>query len=222
MISAILFDAYGTLIDTKNGSILATEAILRKNSKSLDAAEVYSKWKEYHRMHIDALTAFVKEEEIFLRGLRQLYQEYAIGGDPEKDVKIMLSTLGVRQVFPETIEVVDRLRQRYRVYMASTSDHDPLMSDLERNSLVVDGCFTSELLGVYKPRPEFYLQILERTGLKPENALFVGDSPIDDILGPHSVGIRTVWVNRNNRHLPAGIPTPDHQITDLRELLSIL
>ena len=74
-VAAILFDAYGTLIDTKNGSVLATEAILRKNNSSLDAAEVYKRWKRYHRQHIDALTSFIPESEVFLLVLKRIYRD---------------------------------------------------------------------------------------------------------------------------------------------------
>ena len=221
-VAAILFDAYGTLIDTKNGSILATEAILRKNNSSLDAAEVYKRWKRYHRQHIEALTSFISESEVFLLDLKRIYRDYGINGNPEEDVKIMLSILGARQVFRETLHVVGELRKCYRVDIASTSDHEPLMSDLERNRLVVDRSFTSESLRAYKPKAEFYMRILEETGLRPEEAVFVGDSPVDDVLGPKSVGMKAAWINRNNRQFPEEIPTPDYQLVDLNGLLSIL
>ena len=221
-VAAVLFDAYGTLIDTKNGSVLATEAILRKNNSSLDAAEVYTIWKRYHRQHIDALTSFIPESEVFLLVLKRIYRDYGINGNPEEDVKIMLSILGARQVFPETLHVVGKLRERYRIYIASTSDHEPLMSDLERNRLVVDRSFTSESVRAYKPKAEFYMRILEETGLRPEEAVFVGDSPVDDVLGPKSVGMKAAWINRNNRPFPEEIPAPDYQLVDLNGLLSIL
>ena len=221
-VAAIIFDAYGTLIDTKNGSIVATEAILRRNNSSLDAAEVYERWKRYHRQQIDALTSFIPESEVFLLDLKRIYRDYGINGNPEEDVKIMLSILGARQVFPETLHVVGTLRKRYRVYIASTSDHEPLMSDLERNRLVVDGSFTSESLRAYKPKAEFYMRILEETGLRPEEAVFAGDSPVDDVLGPKSVGMKTAWINRNNRRFPEEMPAPDYQLVDLNGLLSIL
>ncbi|HET6455091.1 MAG TPA: HAD family hydrolase [Armatimonadota bacterium] len=134
----------------------------------------------------------------------------------------MLSILGAREVFPETLRVVGKLRKRYRIYIASTSDHEPLMSDLERNRLVVDRSFTSESLRAYKPKAEFYTSILEETGLRPEEAVFVGDSPVDDVLGPKSVGMKAAWINRNNRRFPDEIPAPDYQLVDLNGLLSIL
>jgi len=222
-LKAIIFDAYGTLIDTKDGSVLATSAILRRNNSDLDAAEVYSRWKQYHRMHIESLATFVNEEAVFLLDLKRLYADYGIVGTPEEDVKIMLSTLGVRQLFPETLEVVGELRKRYRVFIASTSDTAPLESDLTRNGLAVDGYFTSESLQMHKPRREFYLRVLSEIGHSADEVLFVGDSLRDDVWGPAGAGLRTVWINRKSDFTRSDSDVaPDHEIHDLRELPAVV
>lgn len=222
MLATILFDAYGTLLDTKNGSVLATEAILQRNGSGLDPGQVYAAWKACHRMLAGSLKVFMKESELFLLGLRRIYSEFGINGHPEEDVKIMLATLGVRQVFPETLAVVAELRQKYKVYIASNTDDEPLLRDMSRNGLMVDGVFTSESLRVYKPDKDFYVRVLYRLGLGPEAVVFVGDSLVDDITVPHSIGMKTVWVNRKNLPLQEGMPKPDYGIADLRGLISIL
>jgi 2-haloalkanoic acid dehalogenase type II len=220
---AIVFDAYGTLIDTGDGSVRATGAILAKNGCDLDAGEVYARWKQYHRMHIESLATFVNEEAVFLLDLKRLYADYGIVGDPEEDVKIMLSTLGVRRLFPETLEVVGELRKRYQVFIASTSDTAPLESDLARSNLAVDGYFTSESLRIYKPAREFYIRVLSEIGHSADEVLFVGDSLQDDVWGPAGAGLKTVWVNRKSASIPAHTDVlPDHEIHDLRELLAVV
>jgi putative hydrolase of the HAD superfamily len=220
---AIIFDAYGTLIDTGDGSVRATRAILRKNGCDLDAGEVYARWKQYHRMRIESLATFVNEEAVFLLDLKRLYADYGIVGTPEDDVGIMLATLGVRRLFPETLDVVGELRKRYQVFIASTSDTAPLESDLARNGLAVDGYFTSESLRIYKPAREFYLRVLSEIGHSADEALFVGDSLRDDVWGPAGAGMRTVWVNRESGPIPPHTDIlPNHEIHDLRELLAVI
>jgi len=71
----------------------------------------------------------------------------------------------------------------------------------------------------YKPAPVFYEKILSELRLQPEEALFVGDSIKDDVLGPPSVGMRACWVNR--KHADPGGAQPDHIVADLNGLLSI-
>lgn len=221
-IKSVVFDAYGTLIDTKDGSVRATASILHRNGVDLDPVEVYGRWKQLHRQHIESLETFLKEEDVFLLDLKQLYAEYGISGDAGEDVKLMLATLGKRSLFPETLEVIAAVREQYRVYIASTTDDGPLVSDITRSGLRLDGYFTSESLGVYKPRKEFFLQVLASLHLSAHEVLYVGDSLRDDVYGPRQVNIGTIWVNRKNRPIPKDDVVPDYQIHDLRELPALL
>ena len=221
MIKAIIFDAYGTLISTGNGSVEAAEKILALNNRTdIDPNEFYARWKASHRKHIDGLDCFVKEEKIFENDLRELYNLYSINSDYKKDVQIMLDTLGKRKAFPEAREVIEQLSKKYVVSIGSTTDTAPLLSDINNNHLNVTKIFTSESLRVYKPHKNFYEKILDELNLNADEVLFVGDSLIDDVEGPQNAGIRTCWVNRKGG--TAGEAHPDFEINDLRELLSIV
>jgi 2-haloalkanoic acid dehalogenase type II len=221
-IKAIIFDAFGTLFDTKDASVRATGEILEKNRSSLNPEAIYREWKAYHEHHIASLTEFVKEEDIYLMDLQRIYQDHGIHGNAEEDVKIMLSTFSNRQSFPEASKTIDRLRERYRVYIGSNSDSQPLKSAIELNKIVVDGYFSSESLQVYKPQREFFLRILQAIGMEAYEALYVGDSQIDDLLGASKVKIGTFWINRRNERLAESIPQPLHEVKSLDEILSIL
>lgn len=218
---AVLFDAYGTLFSTGTGSLDAARTILARNGRADIAPEsFYAHWKALHRAHIDGLSKFKLEEDIFLMDLLQLYQEYGLAGSADEDVKIMLDTLGKRQAFPETATVLEALSQSYLLAVASTSDTAPLLADLDRNHLHIAHIYTSELLMAYKPRPEFYRKILADLGVPASEALFVGDSLVDDVAGPQAVGMKACWVNRKAQ-TASGI-TPDYTVTDLTGLLDIL
>ncbi len=68
--------------------------------------------------------------------------------------------------------------------------------------LLVDGIVVSEKEGIRKPDPEIFWRAASRLSLKPEDCLFVGDNPIDDVLGAHGAGMSTIWV-------PNGAKWPD-------------
>lgn len=74
--------------------------------------------------------------------------------------------------------------------------------------------------GVWKPRPEVFLHMLGLLGARPEEAIFVGDSPREDILGAQGVGMRAVWMRTTEFAL--GDVRPDAVISSLPELLPIL
>lgn len=221
MVKAILFDAYGTLISTGNGSLEATRKILALNCRTdISPSEFYAEWKLLHKKNIETLPSFLKEEVIFGMDLSELYSRYHISRNPKKDVKIMLETLGKRRLFPETKEVIEKLKHDFVIAIASTTDTEPLLQDLSRNELTIPYVFTSESLQVYKPHASFYRTILSKLQISAENTLFVGDSLIDDVWGPQQLGILTCWLNRKNNSRQKISPT--FEISDLTQLLDII
>lgn len=218
----LIFDAYGTLISTGTGSIEATKKILSLQEKEIDAVAFYADWKKYHKKHMDDAnnTVFLSERDIFAKDLRALYEHYQIARPYEIDVEIMLESLHNRKVFVETIEVVEQLRKKYRVVIGSTTDTEPLLQNMLYNNLMVDKVYTSEMIKKYKPDKEFYQYILRCEKSEPEEAVFIGDSLVDDIAGPQSVGMKTVLINRGQKYNSAVIK-PDYVVTDLREIRRI-
>jgi putative hydrolase of the HAD superfamily len=74
--------------------------------------------------------------------------------------------------------------------------------------------------GMWKPNPRVFHHALAALEAAPEQAVFVGDSPHDDILGAQSAGMRAVWVR--NAEFPLGNAQPDAIIETLPELLPLL
>jgi putative hydrolase of the HAD superfamily len=56
---------------------------------------------------------------------------------------------------------------------------------------------TSVSSGWRKPHPDIYLKALEVSGAKPENVFFVGDDFINDYVTPESMGMKAVFLDRN-------------------------
>lgn len=57
----------------------------------------------------------------------------------------------------------------------------------------LDVVLVSEEEGVRKPDPLIFRRALERVGVEPEEAVFVGDHPEVDVEGAHAAGLRTIW-----------------------------
>ncbi|MFX3616392.1 MAG: HAD family hydrolase [Sporolactobacillus sp.] len=51
----------------------------------------------------------------------------------------------------------------------------------------------------YKPRPEMFQKGLQLSGLLPAEVLYIGDSLTSDVSGAKKVGIRSTWINRNQK-----------------------
>ena len=222
----LIFDAYGTLLSTGRGSVAACEQILALQDRAIDPVAFYTDWKALHRAHMDEsiATGFVTEEEIFTRDLAVLYEKYDIDRPHTEDVAIMLRSLYGRRAFPETAAVILALREQYRVVIGSTSDTAPLLDNLRQNGLKFDAIYTSEALRAYKPDPAFYRAILTAEGCRAEDAVFIGHSLVDDIMGPKACGIATVLIGRNEKYTAEALPkekAPEFRISTLKELLQI-
>ncbi len=226
MKKAIIFDVYGTLVSTGTGSVDATRKILDKHNIELDAKEVYSNWKKFHRKNLDEVNntnQFKTEEKIFEQDLKMVYEMYNIHEDYKEDVKIMLDTLGKRKAFDDTKEVLEELSKKYKIYVGSTSDTEPLMQDIKNNNInIFDGIYTSEILEVYKPKKEFYQKILDKISLTSDDVVFVGDSLNDDIFGPQNIGIYSILVDRKNKYTEENKVKPDIIIKSLTELPEVM
>ncbi len=60
-----------------------------------------------------------------------------------------------------------------------------------------DRIHISEQYQLAKPDPRIFQRILEEEGLQPEQLLYVGDDPVNDILAASALGIRTCWVGHH-------------------------
>lgn len=219
----LIFDAYGTLLSTGTGSLEATKKILALQEKEIDATSFYKDWKKYHRKHLDEAneSQFITEKVIFAKDLKALYEQYQIQRPYEIDVEIMLESLTGRVVFSEVVEAIKILREKYRVVIGSTTDTEPLLVNLKNNGLEVDAVYTSEMIQKYKPDPMFYQYILQAEGYKAEDAVFIGNSLVDDVEGPQSVGITTVLVDRDSKFLQTKDVVPDYEIKNINEITEL-
>jgi putative hydrolase of the HAD superfamily len=68
--------------------------------------------------------------------------------------------------------------------------------------------------GVEKPDPAIFRIALDRAGVRPEEAIYVGDHPFFDVDPAREVGLQPVLVDRRGRH-----PDADAiRITSLEDL----
>lgn len=216
MIKCILFDVYGTLISTGTGSVDAVKKILNDKNTGVCAEEFYTDWKKIHRKNTLNQMDFISEKQMFEKDLKELYDLYGIAGDYKKDVLYMINSLYSRQAFPEAKTVLKTLGKQYKIVIASNTDTAPLLENLRYNNMNADSVFTSESLNCYKPNVKFYKTILASLNVCAAEAMFVGDSLVDDVQAPQKLGLKTCWINRKHIENTNGI-IPDMMIETLME-----
>lgn len=171
MVKHIIFDCFGTLIDTRSNSLEATQRILINVKADVDTKKFYSDWKKIKKQMADS-PEFLNEKTLFACSLAETFALYHIKADAAVEVKPMIETLfGRRPVFSDVKETLKCLKEKeLDIALGSTSDTDSLLFYLDQNQLVLSNVFTSEDVKAYKPNLLFYEMILNRSGGGEKNA----------------------------------------------------
>ena len=101
------------------------------------------------------------------------------------------------KVLPETVPVLSRLRSAgYLLAVISNSDGS-VEGELQRAGLrnYLEFVIDSAIVGVEKPHPEIFAIALERARLKPQEAIYVGDTCATDIGGAELAGLRGILLD---------------------------
>jgi HAD superfamily hydrolase (TIGR01549 family) len=106
-------------------------------------------------------------------------------------------------VFPEVIDVLERLRARgLRVGVLSNAPSN-LPSFLDRLGITpyLDFTVVSAIEGVKKPDHRIFEVTVARAGVAPHETLHVGDMYLEDIVGGRAAGINALLMERGRRAL---------------------
>lgn len=119
-------------------------------------------------------------------------------------------------------ELLSALARRYRLAVVSNFDHGPTAhAILDRHGIAghFDAVVISADFGRRKPHPEIFHEALRRLDVAPGEALHVGDTHGDDVIGAIAAGLDVAWL------APADAvadPPPTHRISELTRLAEML
>jgi HAD superfamily hydrolase (TIGR01549 family) len=163
----------------------------------------------------------------FVRTLKMLKVDDGVAAPLAENLR-RIHMARVREVTkapPARIEAMKRIAQHHRVGLISNFDDSEtghlIMEDTGIRDLF-DAVIISADTGYRKPNPLIFKKILDAMKLEPADILFVGDTPLDDVLGSKGVGMHSAWIDRRGHELPEGIPAPDIVVRDLAELPTAL
>ena len=127
-------------------------------------------------------------------------------------------------VYEETFSILDQLKGNYKLVMLTNGSPSLQNTKLEItpelspyfDEIVISGAF-----GKGKPDPTIFEYALQKIGCTSTEALMVGDNLLTDIVGSARVGIRSVWINRENKPSHPNI-LPTYEINSLEQLFPVL
>lgn len=130
-------------------------------------------------------------------------------------------------LFPEVREQLAWLRERGLKTAIVTNAFQPMWIrdvEIEEHGLLefFPECRVSAAdAGYLKPHPAIFQVALDQLGVKPDEAIFVGDNPVADISGAQGIGMKAV-LRITHSVLLAELIVPDAAIHSLTELPDVL
>jgi putative hydrolase of the HAD superfamily len=223
---ALLLDALGTLVRLEPPVPHLRHQLARRFGLELsesEAATALATEIRYYRAHLDegrdgeSLTALRHRCAEVLRGALP-WPQALDRVDTEELMQALLDSLRFSVFDDARGALQDARRRRQKLVVASNWDVS-LHEVLARLSLtiLVDGIVTSAEVGARKPAPAVFERALALAGADPGEALHIGDSVAEDVVGAQRVGIEPVLLSRDGRAAPPGVRT----IATLAELAQV-
>jgi 2-haloacid dehalogenase len=214
-IRACVFDAYGTIFD------YASAAARCRDELGEDFGRLTQLWRDKQLQYS------------WLRAVQGAHADFwQVTGD---GLDFALETLridnrGLRSrlmnlyltldAFAEVPEVLRRLRAAgLKTAILSNGSPRMLRAAVDGAGLgdLLDGVFSVEEVGVYKPHPKVYQLAVDRLGIEP-GAIAFQSSNAWDAYAASAFGMRVVWCNRYGQR-PERLPgRPDAEVATLAEL----
>ena len=110
---------------------------------------------------------------------------------------------------PEASAVLDRLRGR-GLRLAVVSNSNGMVAEILRSvdlADAVDTIIDSGLVGVEKPNPKIFVKAAAALGVRPEEAVHVGDLYSIDVVGARAAGCRAILLDPAGAWGPVDCPT---------------
>ena len=235
MIKAVFFDLDGTLCDSDTAWSIAqseTFQLLHKQYPNVSEEALTEAWKTVHQRLFQQLNAG-KYAMADVRDARFqcLFKELGLPIDKgmEELSDFFCSRYLTSLHLYNDVTVLEELHA-YHIGIITNGAHDEhtdsQLSKVRHLGLSerIQSLTISGEIGIRKPRVEIFQVACERAGVLPKEALFVGDTIGNDIVGANRAGMTSVFINRKSDVLmpETADEQPDHSITNLHAVLSCL
>ena len=202
-IRVIFFDVDNTLLDFRKCAQLAMQNAAAQQGICLpESAE-----ESFHRIN-DSLWLGIQDGSLTMKELHAvrwvtILEELGVEGDGAEMEKAFVKELHESaELMDGAMELVRGLSRKYTLCIASNAALEEQTHRLEKAGLLpyFSKIFTSAEIGCAKPQKAFFDACFEQLpGVRPEETIMIGDSISSDMEGAHDYGMRTYWLNLENR-----------------------
>lgn len=216
----LTFDCYGTLIDWESGILSALKPLLAAHQIEMADESLLELYAEVEAELEKG--EYLKYRQVLETAVQRLGER--LGFTPSPSEKSSLpDSVQHWPPFPDTIEALRQLKQKYQLVILSNIDQDLFAGSAKHLQVPFDAIITAEQVKSYKPALNHFTTMLQQLDLSADQVLHVAQSIYHDIVPARSLGLSTVWVNRRHDRpgfgaTPAASAAAEVTVPDLKTL----
>lgn len=206
MITTVLIDYDSTLHDMDGVMERSLDGVLRYSGEELYNTWVYEIHRALiHQRYIDRHDDLMFHCTLLFDRLELPFDDEAAELICDKFKEAQESARKDPIYYPDAIPSLETLKEMGLTLCLSTgygAGQKAKTLELKTGKKFFKHTFSEQTLGVLKTEPEYYRKALRLAKAKPVETVSVGDTPLSDIRPAKLVGIKTIWVNRNQESRP--------------------
>jgi len=200
-VKTLTFDIFGTVLDLAGSLIPPLDNLLKDcgNTENLKGSDVWAQWRLRQRIeqYQDNLYMLghsgylAVKRRALIYSLKNLKVEFTY-----KQIDQFMEAYQYLSPFPDAIEGLNRLNEKYDLVMLSNGEQSYL-EHLAKNQIKFDfhSILSAETVGQFKPHPAVYRFAAKKLNLEPRQIMMVAAHSFDT-LGARISGYRGAYVNR--------------------------
>jgi 2-haloacid dehalogenase len=221
--TTISFDCYGTLIDWESGLLPALRGLLTAHGQSLPDAAILELYGDFE---VEAESGpYQSYRKVLERVVRQFGERCGFDPSPA-ELRSLHESIPSWRPFPDTVTALKQLQKRYKLAVISNIDDDLFAETRKHLGVEFAGVITAQQARSYKPSINNFQLALRTLGISPDRLLHAAQSVYHDVIPAQSLGIRSVWVNRQSARpgvgaVRAATGRPDLEVPDVATLAAL-
>jgi len=203
--TTISFDCYGTLIDWEAGILPVLRTVLGNHGQSLPDAAILELYGEFEAQAESG--PYQNYRNVLQAVVRAFADRLHFEASPA-EIRSLYESVHAWPPFPDTVRALRELQKRYKLAVISNIDDDLFAETRKYLGVEFGGVITAEQARSYKPSVNNFQIALSALALSPDRLLHAAQSIYHDVVPARSLGISTVWVNRNSARPGIGAVRP--------------
>lgn len=218
MIKGILFDLDGTLLDRDKSLV----AFIENQYDRIPAFQCIQKNRFVQRFIELDQKGYVWKDKVY----QQLIQELNIDLNWEELLRDYVESFHNHCIgFPGLIEMLDDLKgMELKLGIISNGYGRFQMNNIKGLNIdhYFDAILISEIEGLRKPDIKIFQRAIGRLGIEPQESIFVGDHPVNDVDASVNAGMKGVWKEDSFFDRPSSDHLTIRDLRDIKKMISVM